>query len=343
MDSEQSIDIEEKSDVPKYFESQLKSKEESINKAISEASGNSASFVFFTDAHWGNNQKNSPSLINHIINNTPINDVVFGGDVITTFFKNPSEAFNLIKDFRYAFDTLKCNMYYLYGNHDNNSDSQPDAISRHLSENQVFESLQNGMGTCFYGGFYNFYFDQRLSRTRFICLDTGRFYYKSYRDKTLNTVSFLIKVLADTPDNWSIVVISHIWCDLAYNSENIREPFIPAYFQSFIKVLDDFNAGYKGRYEYNGSFIDYDFSSVTSKVICCIGGHNHLDALLFSNGNIPIIINTTDSQQTINGASSMAGTVNEQSVSAFVVDYKNLIISRYRIGRGEDLSLMLSL
>jgi hypothetical protein len=330
-------------EVPKYYRSHIKEKEDEINYAIQCTEGNSVFFIFFTDAHWGDNQKNSPALISHLVYSTPIQDVVFGGDVITTFFDDPKDAMTLGKDFQRAFDTLDCNMYYLYGNHDNNSDCNPDLLSQHLSEDQVYDYLQSKMGPCTYGGYYNFYFDREMSKTRFICLDTGRFYYSRFRDKTLDTVSFVVDALNSTPEGWHIILLSHIWAGLQMNADGIKEAYIPAFYQSFLDLFDAYNNRYSGNYKHGNESVDYDFSYAKSRVICCIGGHNHLDALLYSSGGIPVIINTTDSRQTINGDSATKRTIEEQSVSAYIIDYTQSCLRRFRIGRGDDLVVQIDL
>lgn len=330
-------------EVPRYFREHIKDKESETNYVIQSAKDNSASFIFFTDAHWGSNQKNSPALIRHILYSTPISDVIFGGDVITTFFENPKDALDLGKDFQRSFDNLDCNMYYLYGNHDNNSDCNPDLISRHLTEDQVFDYLQSRMGPCTYGDYYNFYFDREPSKTRFICLDTGRFYYSVFRTKTLDTAAFVIDALNSTPDGWHVVVLSHLWTELKKDVNGVYEAFVPAFHHSFLDLFDAFNNRSTGSFVYNRNSVYYDFSGVSSRIICCIGGHNHLDALLYSSGGIPVIINTTDSSQTINGISAKKGTTAEQSISIFVIDYAHSNLRRFRVGRGDDLTIQLDL
>lgn len=326
-------------EVPSYYRSHIKEKEAKINYAIQFAEGNCASFIFFTDAHWGSNQKNSPALINHIVHSTPIQDVVFGGDVITTYFDDPKDAMALGKEFQRAFDTLDCNMYYLYGNHDNNSDCNPNLLSRHLSEDQVYDYLQSKMGPCIYGGYFNFFFDRELSKTRFICLDTGRFYYSRFRNKTLDTVAFVVNALNTTPEGWYIVMVSHIWTELKKNKDGVKEAFIPAFHHTFLDLFDAYNNRSVGNYIRDGSSVSYDFSNAKSRIICCIGGHNHIDALLYSPMGIPVIINTTDSQQTVKGVMATKGTIDEQSVSAYVVDYLHSELRCIRIGRGSDLEI----
>lgn len=324
--------------VPEYFKKQLAEKELLINNAINKSMGNYSAFVFFTDAHWGDNQKNSPLLINHIIQNTHINDVIFGGDVVTTYFYNPDEAIVLGNDFRRTFDKLNCNKYFLFGNHDDNSDRYSENPSRQLNEKQVYDYLQYGMSECSYGNYYNFFFDREESKTRFICLDTGRYYYSELRGNIIKTADFLINTLKSTPIDWRIILISHIWYDLSGNKP--RSPFLPSYMKQFVDVLDNYNNCQLGQFKYNSDTINYDFSTASSKIICCISGHCHLDALKYSVSGIPIIITTTDSTQTVNNDSATVGTTDEQAVSVFVVNYSDSTINMIRIGRGNDLKVL---
>ena len=326
--------------VPDYYLSHICEKERRINDVIASAEGDYESFIFFTDAHWGDNQEHSPALINHVVYHTPIKDLIFGGDVITTYFDNPLDAISLGKSFREAFDTLSCNKYYLYGNHDNNSDCHPNDIERHLTDEQVYLYLQQGMSDCNYVKYFNFFYDRSESKTRFICLDTGRYYYTQFRNKTIETVDFLTNVLHSAPENWRIVVISHLWNNL--DNGKPRVPYMPDYIKLFVKVLDDFNSSKKGTFLYNGESVEYDFSNSTAKIVCCIGGHCHIDNIDFSDGGIPIIITTTDSRQTVNNDNSDIGTINEQAFSVFVLDYKNQSVEMIRIGRGNDMHSVIS-
>ena len=334
------IEIQEQSEeilIPVYFKEHIAEKEASISEAIKTAKNDYASLIFFTDAHWGANNHNTPSLINHIVHNTPIEDVVFGGDVITTSFKNPYDAYELGLSFRAAFKTLNCNMYFLYGNHDNNSDGHPAEMERHLTDDLVFDYLQKGMSKCEYGGFFNFYFDRIGCKTRFICLDTGRYYYSILRGKTIETVKFLIKVLDETPDGWNIVIFSHLWYNLNYDVP--RTPYMPDNIKSIMKILDDYNTRRNGVFTFNGESEEYDFSDASSMIKCCIGGHCHIDSIQFSDGGIPIIIATTDSKQTVNGEEAIDGTIAEQAISVFVFDYSNQVLKMIRIGRGKDFEI----
>lgn len=321
--------------VPEYYIEMLSEKEDLANDVIYRAGKDQASFVFFTDAHWGQNSHRSPALIQHIINNTPITRVIFGGDVITTSTSTIEEALEIGRSFERSFSFLGNNLFCLYGNHDNNSDGQVDQSELHLTEQQVYSFLQSQMDNVNYWDYYNYYFDDTISKTRYVCLDTGRFYYKQFRDASAKTADFLVEVLNSVPHGWHIILSSHLWCGLQI-VEGVKECFLSSYIKPFITVADDYNARKAGVFKYGNEAIAYDFSKVDSKIEFCIGGHNHRDGLVYSDGGIPIVIVTTDSWRTINGEVAKDGTVSEQAVTIVVADYLTRKLNLFRIGRGED-------
>lgn len=317
--------------VPDYWMKQLVEKETMAEEAIREAGGNCAAFVFFTDSHWGKNMKKSPSLIRHITDFTPIDDVLFGGDVITTHSTNLVAPMELGKDFQASFAFLGTRFHCLYGNHDNNSDSQQTKTDYHLSEEQVFSWLQSQMTDVVYGGYYNFYYDDTSTRTRIICLDTGRYYYTRFWDTLPATVQFAVDALQSLPEGWHAVMASHIWSLNKKLSDGSYQPYVGSFILPILKVFDDYNARLSGTYDYKQQSVAYDFSNAGGTVEFCIGGHTHIEYLAESEGGIPIVISTSDYAKT-----PQPGTDQEQSVSLVIVDYKNKKLKIFVVGRGTD-------
>ena len=327
--------------VPDYFSELLKEKENMINDAMFKAGHGTAAFIFFTDAHWGVNQKHSPALINHLIGNTPLRTVLFGGDVITTSFQNPDDALKLGADFQDAFRFLGANMISLYGNHDNNSSSQLKLPERHLSEEQIFTFLQAQMldnPDIHYGNYYNFYCDIPSARTRILCLDTGRFYEPVFRGPLFSTLQYVIDELNRVPEGWDVIVAGHMWASLRKKGD-LQECYIPDFLSVYLSVFDAFNAREKGVAKFQTNKLEYDFSACFGKILFCLGGHNHTDCVLSSARGIPVLICSTDGQRPINKAPATTGTINEQCVSAVVVDKQSHLLKVFRIGRGSDAEI----
>jgi predicted phosphodiesterase len=322
--------------VPEYWQEHLVEKEILAEAAITEAEGDCYAFVFFTDTHWGKNMKKSPSLIRHITDYTPISDVIFGGDVVTTHATNLVTPMETGKDFQASFGFLGTNFHCLYGNHDNNSDSQPNKTEYHLSEEQVYSFLQSQMTDVVYGNYYNFYYDKPQSKTRIICLDTGRYYYSQFRDKLPDTVSFAIEALSSVPEGWHVIMASHIWCSDKKGSDGSFIQYLGSFIKPVLKVFDDYNARLAGSYSYNNRTVPYDFTEAAGKIEFCIGGHTHADFTAFSDGGIPVIIVISDYSKV-----PQKGTAQEQSVTQVIADYKNRKLALIVVGRGKDRILEL--
>jgi len=322
--------------VPDYWMESLVEKETMAETAIREAEGDCNTFVFFTDTHWGKNVKKSPALIRHIYEFTPFTDVIFGGDVVTSHHTNLVVPMETGKEFQSAFSFLGTHFHCLYGNHDNNSDSQPGKTEYHLSEEQVFSFLQSQMTDVVYGGYYNFYYDNPATKTRIICLDTGRYYYAQFRDRLPETVSYAIGALSTVPEGWHVIMASHIWCTDKKQSDGTYTYYLESYIKPVLKVFDDYNARLSGTYAYKQQKVSYDFSQASGKIEFCIGGHIHNNFLTYSDSGIPVVSVISDY-----AVSPKRGTDKEQSVTLVVADYKNEKLNLFVVGRGSDRSIEL--
>ena len=325
--------------IPDYFFNLVVQKELQVEEYIKEIPDESRmSYVFFTDAHWGRNQKHSPAIIKHIVDYSPIYQVLFGGDANTSHTKNIQETIDIGNQFHDAFSFLGSKLYCLFGNHDDNSTGQPSLTERHLSEEQVYAYLQSQMTNVHYWDYYNFFYDDSISKTRFICMDTGRLHVKAFRGATIKTAKFVIECLSAVPDGWHIVAASHIWANLkSFETGEMQES---TYVRPIIDILENYNMRKKSSFKYGGETIDYDFTHAGATIEYCIGGHTHSDGVVMSEKGLPLIIVTCDGQQEVaGGAPYKTGTVDEQCVTIVVNNYRDRKVQIYHIGRGNDTSV----
>ena len=321
--------------VPSYYIKHLKEKEMMAEKAISDAKNNCASFIFFSDTHWDNNFKHSPSLIRHIYDFSGISKVFFGGDVIYKHAKSPQEAIREGLEFQKSFNFLGPNFYCVYGNHDNNSEGQVNKTEEHLTDEQVSTFLQSQMTILNKKEGFNFYFDEYSSKTRYIGLDTGRYYRTPFRTNFLNTAGFLIESLQSVPEQWHVVVISHIF--MATSKKNgVYECGFATYCDFPLIIMDKYNQRLTGKTSYRKETISYDFSDCKGHIDLCIGGHVHRDGFLITDGGIPVLSVPTDSRNVINNEVVKKGTISEQSISIIILDYSSSVIKSFSVGRGSD-------
>lgn len=321
--------------VPSYYMGHLKEKEIKAEKAISNSYDNYTAFIFFSDSHWDNNFKHSPALIRHICDYSGISKVFFGGDVIYKHASTPQDAVKEGLDFLNCFRFLGSNFYCVYGNHDNNSEGQVNKTEAHLNDEQISSFLQSQMNVIDKKEGFNFYFDEPQTRTRYVGLDTGRYYRPQFRTTIPNTASFLIEALSDVPEDWHIIVVSHIFMETK-KVDGFYECTLANYCDFILDIMDHYNQREAGQFSYNKQTISYDFSDSKGRVEICIGGHVHISGLLHTETGIPIIAVPTDSRNVVNGETAKKGSITEQSVSIVVVDYTSHKTSLISIGRGLD-------
>ncbi len=182
-----------------------------------------------------------------------------------------------------------------------------------------------------YGNYYNFYYDKPESKTRIICLDTGRYNLGIFHDHLPETVSFAIEALSSVPADWHIIIASHIWCTSKKQADGTYKQSLMAFANPILRVLDAYNSRMAGVYLYKTRQIPYDFTKAEGRVEFCIGGHTHGNFTTSSEGGIPVVIVISDSFQP-----PERNTTKEQSVTLVVVDYKNRKLTMSVVGSGTD-------
>lgn len=292
--------------VPYYFSSQLDTKTASIRTAMLNAGKNGSTFIFITDVHWPDNAKNSPALINYLLQRLPITDVFFGGDA----FNGGASATQVgyLEDFGKKMHEVAPRFFSIFGNHENNLNDGGTGFDGDYFYTLLLSYADYQVVP---GDYDNYYFDNAKTKTRFIILDTGQ----GGDNHTTEQSAWLSSVLSDMGVGYHAIILLHMAYGTATDLTNgTMSPTMAA----AASVADSFNA------ENNGK-----------KVEAFISGHLHADANKVTSGGIPIILTDCDARQTASGNPQTAGTVNEQAFDVITVDYSGKIVCT-RIGRGSD-------
>ena len=319
--------IESLYDVPTYFESQLSTAIAKINtdindyKTVGTYGTDIEAFVFITDVHWRNNTKHSPALIKRIIDKTPIDTVICGGDLVYAYNPTKTGAVGEIRDFNEAITGISGAEYYaVVGNHDLNTNSNSDISIQFTGweiYNLLYEPFCNQKNVHFaiddpdsgYGEpiKHDYYFDHPQTKTRFLCLD-WRNPFNTPRQTWLTSV-------LSRNDGYRVVVIYH---------------GIYAY---------DANAS-SGIVTEHDSIMQY-LAPYKSKIVALFTGHVHVDHVVdyWGDSTTPVIITGCDSLTT----GMEEGTVTEQCFDVAVIDYNEGKIKLTRIGNGSDRTVNFTL
>ena len=312
--------------VPTYWKSYLETKATEINTALNAAGENKSAFLWYTDAHWANNYGKSPMILKYLSKHTGMTKTFFGGDIaVATSGEIPMLTAwkDLVKDIP--------NHHSVIGNHDNQVSELSTAEAR--GDFFIVRTGDMAMGTDATNGNNYYYIDNHIEKTRYICLSTGRMW--TYKDEMV----WCVDVLNNTPQNWHIVIISHLWLNNDYSSSGtVINSTPPDYTQSYLDMFDAYNYRSSGTTSVNS--VAYDFASAKAKVEFVLGGHVHQDYDFTTAKGIPVILTECDSWQERDDVSvATKGTITENCVYAFVADYTAKVVKIINGGRGDTRSV----
>ena len=302
--------------LPNHWKDHAQEKVATINKLMA-GSEDKASFLWYSDAHWQQSYKISPSLLKYISANTYIDKTVFGGDLATS--GNELES---LMEWREAVRDVE-NHHSVIGNHDNESPMLPSEEARYdfLIAPERTPDMVQPEGALYY------YIDNEQEKTRYLYLSTGRMWVME------DELRFVADSLNSTPAGWRVVVLSHIW----FQYEDTAAPTVgsvPDYCRELMRMFDRYNARESGVNPL--CMVPYDFTNGQGEVVLCVGGHTHTDYDFRTEGGIAVMLMETDSYQVRANSLAVRQTTMEAAVSAVIVDYDAQVVRVVRVGRGED-------
>lgn len=309
--------------VPSYWQTALEEGAKAINEAMLNVGSNKSAFLFYSDAHWTSNSKSSPALLKYLYNNTAMNKVFFGGDIVD-LEENNYDTMKYLWEWRKQLKGLP-NHHSVVGNHDdgnstNNLFSEQYVYGFLLSAEETPDMIRGNSGLYYY-------IDSPAERTRYLFLDTA------YKGMDSVQLEFIKEALISTKENWHIVAIAHIWYDPDYDgyyNQGVRPMQILGMNSGAAKAVALFD-------DYNSRSGDY--ADCKGWVEFCIGGHAHIDYDGTSSTGIPIILVETDSSHIRSNLNYQLGTYLESSVNGIIADYTNHKIRVIRIGRGSSRNI----
>ena len=325
--------------IPSYFVDQISSKLGDIEKR----SRNGLSFIFITDTHIKSNELHSPQLIKHVLDNTDIHTVIWGGDAMMQY----GGPINNQWDIQLRFDSLLNMNSYIYkvrGNHDFSIMGKGKSADKLLLSNEeaaellfmnsspnVHRNLKDS-SACYY------FFDDKSNKVRFIIFDTT----DSVPSKVVSfgNVPYVhdsqIQWIADsavmtTPKGYGLIFVSHI--PIPYT--NATQYPILLKLRDLVNGICTKSSGIIGN-------IEYDFAKLEDvKVLMCIAGHIHGDSEHYVNGVLQFTTANdgkwnTSSNKKSSTTKRKVGTVGEQCFDCICISKDKRLVHAYRIGYGKD-------
>ena len=291
--------------IPSYFNSTIQNAITKSKEYMSLVGRNGDTFIFISDIHWCDNSKYSPKLIKKITDNLPIENVICGGDLING--GTTEEAISDINEFISQMKKSAKNIYTILGNHDLNT---LDGGTKFIN-NEFYTFAQKISENKFvYGDDNYFYFDNSMTKTRYICLDS---YLGNGRNSEVQ-INWLNDVLASTNSDWHIIIFVHA---IYISSSDYTNKIISSFMTSVIAILDEYNS-----------------VSENAKIEAIFAGHSHEDYNTSTSAGIPIILIDCDTLQ--GKPLSYKDTYQEQVFDIVTLNYIEKKIYCVRVGRGNN-------
>lgn len=315
--------------VPDYWVSELEAKAYEIQIAMENAGRNKSAFLWYTDAHRPNSSKMSPVLLLYLCRNTSMNKVNFGGDIIGDPIPHTHENIEYVYEWRKQIAGL-LNHHSVYGNHDVNhrtTDVSKMAYAYMLAPEESSDMVVSEVDSCYY-------IDNPSEKTRYIYLS----YLTNNPTEMVAQAQFIADTLKSVPYGWHIIVLAHRWWQYT-SSKTPTVGSVPTYEKDILNVFDTYNA--RGTRASSNYFPTLDFADAKGKVELCVGGHIHIDYDFLTDGGIPVVITTADTNQErvpdTGVDSGTLKTITESAVFGFIVDYSDSASTKITVvgvGRG---------
>lgn len=316
------------SSVPKYWKQNLDSAIVRVRKNMARAGNNGLTFLWITDQHWENNNRNSPALVASMMKNTQIPYMLCGGDLINEGTKD--DEIQSISDCLAQFKQPGFNFPVVFGNHDSNANWADKAANadKILSKDEIGALLVNHGFAQDNQTMLNYPEDFSFKLTFANPLNDSWtvFAFDTGTDGTVSTKQ-LQELIDLSKEDKQIVVVAHWMLDNGKWSSTSDDIDL---------VIDAINK--KQSSVVTNNYGTFDLTGVQGHIIMTLAGHEHKDGLRYTTNSTPNIV--TDSDNGVRSGNTdypyIVGSTTEQCFDVFTIDPSAKKIYDVRIGRGID-------
>lgn len=317
------------SSVPKYWKQNLDAAIARVRRNMARAGSQGLTFLWITDQHWENNNRNSPALVASMMKNTQIPYMICGGDLINEGAKD--DEIQAISDCIAQFKQPGFNFPVVFGNHDSNANwaDRTANADKILSKDEIGALLinhgfaQDNQTMLNYPEDFSFKltFDHTPLNSNWavFAFDTG----------TGGTVSTeqLQELIDLAKEDKQIVVVAHWMLDNGKWSSASDDIDL---------LIDAINK--KQPSVVTNNYGTFDLTGVKAHIVMTLAGHEHKDGLRYTTDGTPNIV--TDSDNGVRSGNTdypyIVGSTTEQCFDVFTIDLTNQKIYDVRVGRGID-------
>ena len=295
--------------IPTYWQAHMDTKISEINAMNELGGGDTDSFIFITDLHLPRyNNNDNVALIKYIIENTSVQKVFFGGDVVHA--TSDASGMESIRGLDKSLKNVKTHM--MRGNHDSDVNTKQqfyDAMYRKQSDYCEMTSK------------LYYYTDNKPNKIRYIVMDSV---YTSSNPVMTDTtqLSWMKDRITELDNDWTVIIFRH----------SIWEPAKKA------NSIGDINA--------DANLVLNALNEISSNTKCTvagiIAGHCHRDYSGTADNGLLLIATTCDANGTLASnydpvsSNRTAGTTSAQAFDVVNVNPITRTIKLIRIGAGSN-------
>lgn len=290
------------------------------------------SFMFFTDLHYNHNEMQSQHLAKYILDHSSIPFIICGGDFTAAYGPDSrcESAINYLIEYQATIGKDK--LFSVRGNHDftvkeSASSSNGYTCDKATTLNAITKKNEYNYNVESVQGEMYYVIDIPAQKTRFLMMN-------SCDDETAGSVAWGVRYTVSAKqltwmlekltekEGWNYIIVSHVSADPDVADYDVSQ-----------REIHNIAAAVNNHATYGS----YDFTNSTNEIICHIVGHNHVDESHVLD-NVLTISTTSDANYTDGGHYRGSGTVYEQAIDVFTINYENRTISAYRVGGGNNRS-----
>ena len=288
--------------IPAYWQNYLDTQIGTIKSHCYTAGSTGDSFVFITDIHMDYNFGRSPMLIKYILENTPIKNIVIGGDLYTSA-SSTTEALAYIQKVANMYSYTD-KVFAIRGNHD--SGNSVTAAHYYAIFYKPLENLLT-LNKLTY-----FHKDNTTQQIRYLFID-------SRNNATLTTaeITWINERITELASGWTVVVFAHAYWNVTTGSSTPSATSLGSSLKSALDAL---------------------VGNVNAKIAAVIVGHTHADRSVKSTKGYWIISTTCDANGTLASQYDQVtptrteGTTSEHVFDVCTIDTTHRTIYMDRIG-----------
>lgn len=292
---------------------------------------NGFSFMFFTDLHFNHNEMQSQYLARYVLDRSSIPFILCGGDFTPAYGPNSylDDTFNQIREYQATIG--KDRLFSIRGNHDftikeSSSSSNGYTCNKATTYNAItkkneFFNVETVAGEMYYT------IDIPSQKLRILMLNScdgetpGNVAWGVRYTVSSKQITWMLEKLKEK-ENWKYVIVSHLSADPSVSGYDVSQDEI----HKIAKAVNN-----------HSTYGNWDFTDTTNEIVFHLVGHNHTDESHVLD-NVLTISTTSDANYNDGGHYRVRGTVYEQAIDVFTIDFDNRTINAYRVGGGNSRS-----